>query len=58
MDFSYNHFTIEEAKIISNSLKRNHTIYGFHFNGHYGYVDNLGFFIVDKKTSKEYNDVS
>jgi hypothetical protein len=36
----------------------NHTIYGFHFAGHYGFVDNLGFFIVDEMKAREYDDVT
>jgi hypothetical protein len=31
---------------IADVLKDNHTIYGFHFAGHCGYVDNLGFYEV------------
>ena len=46
LNLSYNNFSYDECDIIAEMLKDNHTIYGFHFAGHYGYVDNLGFFIL------------
>ena len=32
---------------IANGLKKNRTIYGFHFVGNYGYVDSKGFLKFD-----------
>jgi Ran GTPase-activating protein (RanGAP) involved in mRNA processing and transport len=38
-DLSSNSFGYHDSKEISNALKENHSIYGFHFSGNYGYVD-------------------
>ena len=49
VSFDYNNFTtdhFEYLNAISEALKTNHTIYGFHFAGHPGYVDHLGFYRV------------
>ena len=48
LDLSCNKFTHQESKLIAEALEANQTIYGFHFKGNYGYVDNLGFLVVDK----------
>ena len=50
--FDYNNFNYDECVRVADTLKSNHTLYGFHFAGHYGYVDNLGFFIVSKHADK------
>ena len=39
LDLSNNYFTYDESKSIAAGLENNHTIYGFHFTGNYGYVD-------------------
>ena len=46
ISFDYNNFNYQECVRVAESLETNHTLYGFHFAGHFGYVDNLGFFIV------------
>jgi translation initiation factor 6 (eIF-6) len=48
VDFSNNLFDNEESNIIAEGLNKNHTIYGFHFKGNYGYVDNRGFLVIDE----------
>jgi len=53
LDLSNNYFTFEESRLISHGLENNHTIYGFHFIGNYGYVDSKGFLIVPEKAQKE-----
>lgn len=35
--------------MISESLNINKSIYGFHFYGNYGYVDNKGFLVFETK---------
>jgi len=40
LDLSNNKFTYTESKLISEALDTNRTIYGFHFKGNYGVVDN------------------
>ena len=47
LDLSNNYVTIEDAKVLAEELKNNHTLYGFHFQGNVGYVDHKGFLIVD-----------
>ena len=50
LDLSNNSFSYDESQLIAENLnKYNKTIYGFHFIGNYGYVDNKGFLIFDKK---------
>lgn len=49
VDFSDNNFNEEESAIISEKLHGNKNIYGFHFNGNYGYIDSKGFLKVEKK---------
>jgi len=48
LDLSNNYITMEDAKVIAEELKHNHTLYGFHFQGNVGYVDHKGFLIVDE----------
>ena len=47
LDLSCNKFTYNESQQISEALENNQSIYGFHFKGNYGYVDNLGFLKVE-----------
>ena len=53
LDLSYNNFTIEESKFIQASLNNNHSIFGFHFEGNYGYIDNKGFLKIPDNFIKE-----
>ena len=46
LDLSNNYINKDDAKIIAEDLKLNHTLYGFHFYGNMGYVDHKGFLIV------------
>ena len=49
LDLSCNKFTFEESKAIANCLKKNKTIYGFHFEGNFGNIDSMGFLKIDEK---------
>lgn len=46
LDLSFNRFSLQEGESISLALEENHTLIGFHFEGHHGYVDNKGFLVV------------
>jgi hypothetical protein len=43
-------------KSLIKIFKINRTIYGFHFIGNYGYIDDLGFLIVSKSDLKNLSD--
>jgi hypothetical protein len=47
LDLCSNKFRFEECLDIRDGLQKNHSIYGFHFEGNYGYVDSEGFLILD-----------
>lgn len=47
MDFSNNNFNLEDCIRIGESLNKNHTLYGFHFVGNYGYIDTRGFLVIE-----------
>ena len=53
LDLSCNSFNLNESKQIADTLNNNHTIYGFHFRGNYGYVDHKGFLIIPENFEKE-----
>ena len=53
LDLSFNNFNLEESKIIQKSLLENHILFGFHFRGNYGFVDNKGFLIIPEDFEKE-----
>ena len=48
LDISNNNFNLPESKRISEGIKTNQTLYGFHFEGNQGYVDNHGFLVVNE----------
>ena len=39
LDLNCNGFNLTESKKIAKALDKNHTLYGFHFNGNWGYLD-------------------
>ena len=43
VDMSHNHMLKIDSEIIGEGLKANHSIYGIHWEGNAGHVDNLGF---------------
>ena len=43
LDLSYNNITYDTCKILALGLKKNHSIYGLHFAGNYGKIDEHGF---------------
>lgn len=47
IDLSANGFSFQDCNLIAEGLKQNHTVYGFHFAGNYGYVDTKGFLILE-----------
>ncbi|KAL4482818.1 hypothetical protein ABPG72_022378 [Tetrahymena utriculariae] len=51
IDISYNQINFQETTIISEALKKNFTIVGFHFNGNCGFIDKSGFLIPTKDIS-------
>lgn len=57
LDLSNNNFTKEESKEISDGLANNHSIYGFHFVGNYGYVDSRGFLIVNPNDERDLSEM-
>lgn len=54
LDLCSNKFRYEECKEIAEGLKKNHTIYGFHFEGNYGYIDSEGFLVI-KDSFKDFS---
>ncbi|CAK90105.1 unnamed protein product (macronuclear) [Paramecium tetraurelia] len=56
LDLSANSFTFSDCTIISEALKQNHSIYGFHFRGNFGFVDSKGFLIIDS-SMKNFNSI-
>lgn len=53
LDLSYNNFSLKEAGIIAESLALNHRLYGFHFEGNYGFVDVKGFLKIPEKFKRK-----
>lgn len=49
VDLSDNNFNMEESRLIGEALNKNKKIYGFHFNGNYGYIDTKGFLKLENK---------
>lgn len=47
LDLSFNNFSLEESQQISEHIRFNHSIYGMHFSGNYGYVNHEGFILFD-----------
>jgi len=43
LDLSFNGFKEIQSKKISKILNDNHSIFGFHFEGNFGVIDNLQF---------------
>lgn len=56
LDMSNNNIGFKDAIRISESLAKNHSIYGFHFIGNAGYIDSLGFLIPCENPSEESNE--
>ena len=53
LDLSNNHFTYADCLLISDAISINKSIYGFHFYGNYGFVDNKGFLIIEDKFKQD-----
>ena len=52
-DVSNNQFDEEEFEIISKDLYKNHSIYGFHYEGNYGHTDEKMFLIGPEMPEEE-----
>lgn len=53
LDLSNNYFETESSLKIAEALKKNKSIYGFHYSGNAGYVDSRGFLMVDPSNSDD-----
>ena len=53
LDLSFNNFNLEESKTIQKFLTENHTLFGFHFRGNYGFIDQKGFLQIPDDFEKE-----
>ena len=53
LDLSNNYFGKKDAIAIGASMEKNHTIYGFHFQGNVGYVDAKGFLVIPEENQQE-----
>ena len=53
LDISNNQFTDPQAERIAHALRKNNTIYGFHFTGNKGYVDTESYLVVDDKSFQD-----
>ena len=51
MDFSYNKFTKEETEVFQKALSRNHSLFGFHFDGHNAIVNKQGLLEINSDNS-------
>lgn len=47
LDLSFNLINYEDSLILAGNLEKNFTIYGFHYTGNHGYVDDRGFLIPE-----------
>lgn len=48
LDLSNNAFNTKQSDHIAKALKKNHSIFGFHFTGNKGYVNSEDYLIVDE----------
>lgn len=53
LDLSYNNFSLKESELIASGLQGNHQLYGFHYEGNWGYVNSKGFLIIPHNCRKE-----
>lgn len=57
LDLSKNHFSFNDCQKIAEGLEENHSIYGFHFLGNFGYVDCYGFLCLDDKLDDNFREI-
>ena len=43
LDLSFNKIKYADTQVLADKIKKNHTIYGLHYQGNEGRVDSLGF---------------
>ena len=48
LDLSFNNFNKEATGIISEGLSSNHSLYGLHYQGNYGWINSKGFLICEQ----------
>lgn len=53
IDLSYNNFNKSHGEVIIQGLHENHTLYGFHYMGNYGYIDPQGFLVLEDVNSAQ-----
>lgn len=46
LDLSFCGFGEQESKILAEGFRSNHSIYGLHFEGNFGYINHRGFLVV------------
>ena len=52
LDISYNYIDFVQTKELAISLEQNKSIYGIHFVGNAGYIDNRGFLVPEEILSE------
>jgi hypothetical protein len=53
LDLSGNSFLFIECQELAKALKRNHEIYGFHFDGNFGHTDKKMFLVCPKEETQQ-----
>lgn len=43
VDLSHNNILQQDVEVMADGLRQNHSIYGLHFSGNQGFIDNQGF---------------
>ena len=55
LDLSHNKLGKEDSKIISDALAQNHSLYGMHYDGNYGYMDPNGYLKLINVPDQKYD---
>lgn len=53
LDLSFNNFSFKESVTIKEAIDVNHQLYGFHYEGNFGYVDWKGFLKISEHTRRQ-----
>ena len=48
LDMSNNFFSLPDCYLIKESLFKNKSLFGFHFQGNHGYIDSHGYLIIEE----------
>ena len=57
MDLVSNGFNREESEKLAETLKKNHTMYGFHFEGNVGFTDEKMFLRIPTEEQPKENNI-